>query len=100
MRSIIFTMMALAISGLFFTSCGGNSEICGCADTMLSMEKELKEVDKDYDKRKTIRDKYKEKMTKCRELGKGKSDDEQKKMREELKKCSSFTELEKLRDEK
>jgi hypothetical protein len=35
-------------------------------------------------------------MEKCEALGKGKSDEEKKKMEEEMKKCDSYPELEKM----
>ncbi len=75
------------------------SEICGCADALLSMAKEAKDVKDDMEKMKAIRDKYKDKMDKCDKLGEGISDEEQKKMREEMEKCTSFKELEKIQKE-
>jgi hypothetical protein len=48
---------------------------------------------------KAIQEKYKEKMAKCDKLGEGKSDEDQKKMREEMEKCSSYKELEKIQKE-
>ena len=88
--------MAFAFIGFLMTSCGGGSEICNCSDMMLSMTKELKEVKGDEEKMKAIETKYKEKQDKCSKLGEGKSDDEQKKMREDLEKCPSYKELEKM----
>ncbi len=91
--------MAFALIGFLMSSCGGGSEVCNCADTLLSMAKEAKDVKDDMEKMKAIRDKYKDKMDKCDKLGEGKSDEEQKKMREEMEKCASYKELEKIQKE-
>ncbi len=91
--------MAFALIGFLMSSCGGGSEICDCADTLLSMAKEGKDAKDDMAKTKAISEKYKEKMEKCRKMGEGKSDEDQKKMREEMEKCASYKELEKMQKE-
>lgn len=99
MRTFTKTLMAFAFIGFLMTSCGGGSEVCGCADTLLSMAKEAKEAKMDMEKMKAIQEKYKEKMEKCDKMGEGKSDEEQKKMREDMEKCASYKELEKIQKE-
>jgi hypothetical protein len=91
--------MAFALIGFLMTSCGGGSEVCGCADTFLAMMKEAKDAKNDIAKMKSISEKYKDKIDKCDKLGEGKSDDEQKKMKEEMEKCASYKELEKIQKE-
>ena len=93
--------MAFALIGFLMTSCGGGSEVCGCADTILAMMKDMKTAGRaaSDDKIKEIEEKYKEKMEKCDKMGEGKSDEEQKKMREEMEKCASYKELEKIQKE-
>ena len=63
------------------------------------MIKEAKDVKMDMEKMKVIQEKYKDKMEKCDELGEGKSDEEQKEMREEMENCASYKELEKIQKE-
>ena len=75
------------------------SEICGCADALLSMAKEAKDAKMEMEKMKAIQEKYKARMEKCDKLGKGKTDDEQKIMREEMEKCDSYKELEEIQKE-
>ena len=75
-----------------------SSEICNCVEAQLSMTKEMKEAKDDTDKAKAIRDKYKDKREKCRELAKDKSEEEIKKMQEAAKNCPASKELEKLRN--
>ena len=75
------------------------SEICGCADALLSMAKEAKDAKMEMEKMKAIQEKYKARMEKCDKLGKGKTDDELKKMREEMEKCASYKELEEIQKE-
>ncbi len=77
------------------TSCG-ESDICSCVSTGLSIAKEIKAADGDDDKIAKIRKKYKPKFEKCDKLMKEKPEKE---LEEEAKKCPSFKELEKLRDE-
>ena len=75
------------------------SEICECMTTLLAMAREAKYVKNDIEKMKAIQEKYKDKMDKCDKLGEGKSDEEHKKMREEMEKCPSYKELEKIQKE-
>jgi serine/threonine-protein kinase len=84
---------------VIYINTGTKSEICACADTLLSMTKEVKEAKMDMEKMKAIEEKYKAGMDKCNKLGEGKSDEEQKKMREELENCPSYKELEKIQKE-
>jgi hypothetical protein len=84
-----------AIVALVLASCG-KSEVCGCADTGLAMMKEVKEAGMDLSKMQAIQDKYKADIEKCEKLGEGKSDEEKKKMEEEMKACDSFKEMETL----
>ena len=116
--------MALAISGLFFTSCG-SSEICQCVEAELayykesteldnqhretlskkfsgkkeftdSETKEIKELNEKHDEKSSeIVKKHEEKRQKCRMLGKDMSDEELRKMKAEYKKCSAYEELQK-----
>ncbi len=99
MRTLTKTLLAVAVSAFLFTSCAGGSEVCGCADTMLSMMKDYKAANKDEAKMKAIEEKYKDKVEKCKKLDEGKSDDDKKKMDEEMKKCPSFIEAEKIAKE-
>ena len=92
MKKIILSFAALS---LVLASCGG-SDVCNCADTMLEMSKEMKEVKGDFTKIEAIQKKYEEDFKKCEKLGEGKSEDEKKKMEEELKACDSYKEMEKM----
>ena len=93
MKKIILSFAALS---LVLASCGG-SDVCNCADTMLEMSKEMKEVKGDFTKIEAIQKKYEADFKKCEKLGEGKSEEEIKKMEEELKTCDSYKELEKLK---
>ena len=101
MRTFTKTLMAFALIGFLMTSCGGGSEICNCVSTNLSMMKDMKAAGEDADDKKIeeIEKKYEAKMEKCKKLGDGKSQEELEKMEEEAKKCSSYKEIEKLREE-
>ncbi len=80
----------------------GNAQtysVCDCADIMLAMIKEAKGNMTDKDKMEAIKNKYEAKIEKCEKLGDGKSDEEQAKMKEEMKKCPSAKEAEKLMKE-
>jgi hypothetical protein len=92
MKKIILSFAALS---LVLASCGG-SDVCNCADTMLEMSKEMKEVKGDFTKIEAIQKKYEADFKKCEKLGEGKSEDEKKKMEEELKACDSYKEMEKM----
>lgn len=92
MKKIILSFAALS---LVLASCGG-SDICNCADTMLEMSKEMKEVKGDFTKIEAIQKKYEADFKKCEKLGEGKSEDEKKKMETELKACDSYKEMEKM----
>jgi tetratricopeptide (TPR) repeat protein len=94
MKKIFFLMLFIPIMGNAQTS-----EICGCADALLSMAKEAKDAKMEMEKMKAIQEKYKARMEKCDKLGKGKTDDELKKMREEMEKCASYKELEEIQKE-
>ncbi len=94
MRIIIFFLLAFP----FF----GNAQtptICDCADLMLAMMKEAKGNMTDKDKMEVIKNKYEAKIEKCEKLGDGKSEEEQAKMKEEMRNCPSFKEAEKLMKE-
>jgi len=82
-----------------FTTDRLNNKICECADILLIMMKEVKALEGDFDKMKTIQEKYKYEIEKCDRLSDGKTDDEQKKMRENMEKCASYKELEKIQKE-
>ncbi len=116
--------MALAISGLFFTSCG-SSEICQCVETELAYYKESTELDNQHretlskkfsgkkeftdsetkeikelnekhnEKSSEISEKFNEKRKSQKCLSKGKSTKEIEKWYEEFKKCSAYEELQK-----
>jgi hypothetical protein len=75
------------------------SEVCECADTMLSMMKEAKDAKGDRAIMDEIQEKYKTKMDKCQKLDEGKSDEEKKKMEEEMKACPAYQEVEKIMKE-
>jgi hypothetical protein len=92
MKKIILSFAALS---LVLASCGG-SDVCNCADTMLEMSKEMKEVKGDFTKIEAIQKKYEADFKKCEKLGEGKSEDEKKKMEEELKACDSYKEMEEM----
>ncbi len=96
MKKIILSFAAIS---LVLASCGG-SDVCNCADTMLEMSKEMKEVKGDFTKIEAIQKKYEADFKKCEKLGEGKSEDEKKKMEEELKACDSYKEMEKMMKEK
>ena len=96
MKKIILSFAALS---LVLASCGG-SDVCNCADTMLEMSKEMKDVKGDFTKIEAIQKKYEADFKKCEKLGEGKSEDEKKKMEEELKACDSYKEMEKMMKEK
>ena len=100
MRALTKTILAAFFAATFLTSCGGSSsDVCGCADMMLSMSKEALAVKGDADKMKAIQEKYKDKMEKCEKMGEGKSEEEKKKMEEGLKDCASYKEIEKMMKE-
>jgi hypothetical protein len=86
---------AAAVVMLLAASCGG-SEVCDCVEMQVSMMKDAKDAKMDPAKMKDIEAKYKADMEKCEALGKGKSDEEKKKMEAEMKKCDSYPELEKM----
>jgi hypothetical protein len=99
MRTFTKTLMAFAFIGFLMTSCGGGSEVCGCADTALAMMKEAKDTKMDMEKMKAIQEKYKEKMDKCEKILRPESEEARKKVEEEAKNCSSAKELEKIQKE-
>lgn len=90
-------MMAFAFVGFLMTSCGG-SEICQCANTMLSMVKETKDAKGDKKKEEAVEEKYEAKLEKCEKLADGKTKEEEEKMEAALKECSAYKELQKLED--
>jgi hypothetical protein len=123
MKTIVKTMMAFALIGFLVTSCSNKdsndkkeskdkdesrdkdeneeaqSEICKCADMMLSLTREMKEAADDTEKINIILEKYEEKQEKCTKLGDGKSETEIMEMQKELQKCPSFKKLEKIQKE-
>ncbi len=96
MKKIIVSAAVLAV--LVLSSCG-KSEVCSCAETGLSMMKELKESKMDQAKMEEIQTKYKADMEKCQKMNDGKSDEERKAMETEMKECDSYKELEALSNE-
>jgi len=95
-RNLIATLFVATL----LSSCGGGkSEICNCADIALKMITEAKEANGDQEKMKAIQEKYKGDIEKCDKLGEGKSEEEKKKMQEEMKACPSAQEAEKLMKE-
>jgi len=99
MRTFTKTLMAFAFIAFLMTSCGGGSEVCNCSDMSVAMIKEMIAAGKDKDKMTAIEKKYEPKIEKCKKLDEGKSEDEKKKMVEEMSKCSSAKEAEKLMQE-
>ena len=99
MRTFTKTLMAFALIGFLMTSCGGGSEVCGCADTMLAMMKEAKGNMNDKDKMEALKKKYEAKIEKCEKMSEGKSDEEKKKMEEEMKNCPASKQAEELMKE-
>ena len=93
MKKIILSFAALS---LVLASCGG-SDVCNCADTWLEMSKESIKAKGDFTKIEAIQKKYEADNKKCAKLGEGKSEEEIKKMEEELKACDSYKELEKMK---
>jgi hypothetical protein len=91
--------MAFALIGFLMTSCGGGSEVCGCADTMLAMMKEAKGNMNDKDKMEALKKKYEAKIEKCEKMSEGKSDEEKKKMEEEMKNCPAAKQADELMKE-
>jgi uncharacterized protein HemY len=96
MKKIILSFAALS---LVLASCGG-SDVCNCADTMLEWSKEMKEAKGDFTKIEAIQKKYEADFKKCDKLDEGKSEDEKKKMFEEIKACDSYKEMEKMKKAK
>ena len=92
MKKNILSISALLI---VLASCG-RSEACSCSDSMLEMTKEMGQIKGDYTKIEAIQKKYEADLKKCEKLGEGKSDEEKKKIQEELKSCDSYKEIEKL----
>ena len=92
MKKNILSISALLI---VLASCG-RSAVCSCSDSMLEMSKEMRQVKGDYTKIEAIQKKYEADLKKCEKLGEGKSDEEKKKIQEELKSCDSYKEIEKL----
>ena len=92
MKKNILSISALLI---VLASCG-RSEACSCSDSMLEMTKEMGQIKGDYTKIEAIQKKYEADFKKCEKLGEGKSDEEKKKIQEELKSCDSYKEIEKL----
>lgn len=92
MKKIILSFAALSF---VLASCGG-SDICNCADTMLEMTKEMKDVKGDFTKIEAIQKKYETDFKSCEKLEDGKSEAEKKKMEEDLKNCDSYKEMEKM----
>jgi hypothetical protein len=99
MRTFTKTLMAFALIGFLMTSCGGGSEVCGCADTMLAMMKEAKGNMNDKDKMEALKKKYEAKIEKCEKMSEGKSDEEKKKMEEEMKNCPAAKQADELMKE-
>jgi hypothetical protein len=93
MKKNILSISALLI---VLASCG-RSAVCSCSDLMLEMSKEMRQVKGDYTKLEAIQKKYEADFKKCEKLEEGKSEEERKKLLEELKTCDSFKEMEKLR---
>ncbi len=89
MKKLIFCASAALV---LLASCG-KSEVCDCIDTMAEGAKEMNSAKGDKAKEKVIIDKYKPKMEKCEKLDEGKSEEEKKKMEEEMKKCDGYAEL-------
>ncbi|MEY3438531.1 MAG: hypothetical protein RL265_1116 [Bacteroidota bacterium] len=96
MKKIIVSAAVLAV--LVLSSCG-KSEICSCAETGLSMMKEVKDSKMDPTKMEGIQTKYKADLEKCQKMNEGKSEKELKAMETEMKACDSYKELETLSKE-
>jgi serine/threonine protein kinase len=84
---------------IIFSIPSSKSEICDCADTILAMVKEAKGNMTDKDKMEAIKNKYEAKIEKCEKMGEGKSEEDKKKMKEEMKKCPAYKEAEILMKE-
>ncbi len=92
MKKLILPVAAFSM--LLLTSCGGTT-VCGCADMGVEMMKEVMAANDDQTKLKEIEEKYKDESKACEKLYENKSDEERKKMQEELEKCDSFKEMQK-----
>ena len=68
MKKVIYSVAIVATMAL--ASCGGSPSVCDCAAEINKGEKADKDV-----------------LEKCKKLGEGKSDEEKKKMVEELANC-------------
>jgi hypothetical protein len=80
-------LLSVAVATTFaFTSCGGVS-ICDCVKSMEEAGKEYEAAAGDETKMKEIDEKYKSQMEACEKLGEGASEEEQKKMMEEMMNC-------------
>ncbi len=93
MKKIILSVAV--ISTFILSSCGG-SEVCGCAETALSMMKEAKEANGDMEKLTAIQEKYKSDIEACEKLDEGKTDEEKKAMEAEMEKCDAYIEMKEL----
>ena len=83
----------------FFMNAQSQTEICGCADIMLAMMKEAKGNMNDKDKMEALKKKYEAKIEKCEKMSEGKSDEEKKKMEEEMKNCPAAKQADELMKE-
>ena len=91
------------VSAMFLASCGEkSSEICDCVwlrkkttDMSVARMIEMKGIE-DMDKITEITEKYAAQAEKCKQMGEGKSEEELKAMKEEMKECASFKEMEKM----
>lgn len=72
---------------LFLSSCGGGADVCSCKKTMEDMSKDMEAAGSDETKMKEIATKYAADAEKCKNLGEGKSEEDLKKMAEEMKNC-------------
>jgi hypothetical protein len=102
MLSLTKTLMAFTFISFLITSCGSKSEekggieLCECVDINISNLKEQEEVYGDMEKTKVVFNKYKDKLEKCSKLHVGKKLDPKLALPEEMKKCPSYKELEKI----
>jgi hypothetical protein len=80
-------LLSVAVATTFaFTSCGGVS-VCDCVKMSEEMMKDIEAAGDDESKYADIEKKYKAKGEACEKLADGKSDEEKKKMMEEMMNC-------------
>ena len=85
MKKVIYSVAIVATMAL--ASCGGGASVCDCLKMGEEAMKESQEAAGDEAKLKEIQEKYKLKAEECKKLGEGKSEEEMKKLQEEVEAC-------------